>query len=312
MRLPREITLLVVTGVLALGQTSQTAWAQFPGRLLDRIGNQAQQELRQQVQQAIPQIVEGWPRAVPQLPAPVIKPPTFPPTLPPQPPVCPAPGPRPPQPPVFPAPYPPVAPPVTPLPPTPPVVPQPPAPSTNIPTPSGSLPVVTPGLVTPAGLIFPPGRLGHVMRHATNQPNRAGRHGVFQPSTQQQILNTIDEAFELVLEGSPQVQMQPHGNGRQAYTIDLQRNVGYEGGKQGNGESLNHIKLVLEESYQVVTAYPARGLAQPSAIARSGKPGAIQTVQASRQPAIHPTRTDGLHQRSTLRCSTGIGDPQPG
>ncbi len=127
------------------------------------------------------------------------------------------------------------------------------------------------------------------MRHATNQPNRAGRHGVFQPSTQQQILNTIDEAFELVLEGSPLVQTQPHGNGRKAYTIDLQRSVGYEGGKQGNGEPLNHIKLVLEESYQVVTAYPARGLAQPSAIAKSGKPGAIQAVQpVGNQPSIQP------------------------
>lgn len=116
-------------------------------------------------------------------------------------------------------------------------------------------------LQSPAGLIYSPGpqgehRLEHVMQHAKDEPGRS-RHGVFVGS-QEDILQLIDEAYLLVRRNSRQVSRQADGD-RMAYTIRLERAIGYEGGRSGkrnNYPRLSRLRLVLEDGNQVVTAYP--------------------------------------------------------
>lgn len=118
-------------------------------------------------------------------------------------------------------------------------------------------------LLSPAGLIYARGpqgehRVEHVMRHAEDDPNRP-QHGVFNGS-REEILQLIDEAYQLIQQNSKRVNKQVEGD-RAEYTIRFDRPIGYEGGRSGKRNSypqVNRLRLVLEDGKSVITAYPVR------------------------------------------------------
>lgn len=118
-------------------------------------------------------------------------------------------------------------------------------------------------LLSPAGLIYARGpqgehRVDHVMRHAEDDPNRP-QHGVFNGS-REEILQLIDEAYQLIQQNSKRVNRQSEGD-RTEYTIRFDRPIGYEGGRNGKRNSypqVNRLRLVLEDGTSVITAYPVR------------------------------------------------------
>ena len=123
---------------------------------------------------------------------------------------------------------------------------------------------VSPGVfVSPAGLRYqgrdPQGktRIEHVMRHAKNEPNRSGSHGVFAVSKQDEVLALIDEAWALAKRRG--IKPSVEGNSV-AYTIPLGRTVGYLGGREGTRlrkPALNSVFLVLRRgTTNVITAFP--------------------------------------------------------
>lgn len=117
---------------------------------------------------------------------------------------------------------------------------------------------------TPAGLLYTMGgggehRIEHVMRHAKDQPNRPA-HGVFIGNGDQDtVLKIIDEAYELVKGKSPRAKYES-SQGKDKYDVDMQRKVGFDGGKKGqrnNGRSLNKVRMILDGN-RVITAFPVR------------------------------------------------------
>lgn len=114
---------------------------------------------------------------------------------------------------------------------------------------------------SPQGLVYTMGpnrehRLEHLFRHAEDQPDRPGRHGVFDGSPDE-ILQRLDQAYKLVKFKSSDVRSEPDGQ-RTAYTINMKKRVGYIGGETGKRQdhpTARKIKLVLEGA-RVITAYP--------------------------------------------------------
>lgn len=115
---------------------------------------------------------------------------------------------------------------------------------------------------SPAGLIYGMGgggehRIDHVMRHARDDPGRPA-HGVFH-GDRNEILQLLDEVYELIKSDSPAVDSES-SRGNMAYTVKLDRKVGYEGGQKGrrNGNrDLESVRLILDGN-KVITAYPYR------------------------------------------------------
>ncbi len=118
-------------------------------------------------------------------------------------------------------------------------------------------------LVSSAGLIYGRGgregtRLAHVLRHAEDQPNRPGSHGVFDGGVDT-IVAVIDEAFRKGLQGGSGSRVTREGD-RTVYTVDLGRRVGYVGGSTGKRSGYppaHHVRLVVAGK-RVITAYPLR------------------------------------------------------
>ena len=116
-------------------------------------------------------------------------------------------------------------------------------------------------LLSPAGLVYTSGRSGHrskhVMRHASDEPDRPGPHGVFDAQGDD-VFRLIDEAYELIQSGSNRVKTIPKENGKTEYVIDMNRRIGYLGGETGarkNHPPLERLNLVLGDN-RVITAYP--------------------------------------------------------
>lgn len=117
-------------------------------------------------------------------------------------------------------------------------------------------------LMSPEGLLYTMGprgehRVDHVLRHGRDMPNRPV-HSVFEGG-RNDILALIDEAYVLVKADSPQVRSSDSRD-NEAYTIKMNRKVGYEGGQKGkrNGyPDLKSVKLILDGN-RVITAYPVR------------------------------------------------------
>ena len=114
-----------------------------------------------------------------------------------------------------------------------------------------------------AGLKYGPGsrekhRLLHIMRHAEDQPQRPGKHGVFSgEGDRKKILAMIDEAYLQALKGGRRVETKQEGD-RIVYTVNMGRSVGFIGGQVGNRQgkpSATKIRLVLEGT-NVITAFP--------------------------------------------------------
>ncbi|MCB1096689.1 MAG: OB-fold nucleic acid binding domain-containing protein [Verrucomicrobiae bacterium] len=122
----------------------------------------------------------------------------------------------------------------------------------------------SPGVfVTPAGLRFagldPEGRtrIEHVMRHAKDEPGRAGSHGVFEKGSQDDVLALIDEAWMLARKRG--IKPAKEGNSL-AYSIPMGRKIGYLGGTEGTRRrkpALTRLFLVIRSgSTDVITAFP--------------------------------------------------------
>ncbi len=119
-------------------------------------------------------------------------------------------------------------------------------------------------LQSPEGLIYGMGpnrehRVDHVLRHAVDDPSRPV-HSVFS-GDRDDVLAIIDEAYRLVKQKSPQARSQksPDGDNRTEIVVDLKRSIGYRGGKNGAGDGhpkLSKVKLILEDSNRLITAFP--------------------------------------------------------
>lgn len=116
--------------------------------------------------------------------------------------------------------------------------------------------------VSPAGLKYkgkdPQGltRVEHVLRHAADQPRRAGSHGVFDGGNDR-ALEIVDEAWKL----AKQKKIKPKNEGRtSAYTIPMGRRVGYLGGQRGaqrKNPALKKVFIVVRTgTSEVITAFP--------------------------------------------------------
>ncbi len=117
---------------------------------------------------------------------------------------------------------------------------------------------------SPAGLLYTMGprgehRIEHVMRHASDQPNRPA-HGVFVgDGDQDAVLKIIDDAYALVKSKSPRARYES-SQGNDKYDVDMQRKVGFEGGQKGkrsNNRALNKVRMILDGK-RVITAFPVR------------------------------------------------------
>ncbi|WP_417386883.1 hypothetical protein [Gimesia sp.] len=114
-----------------------------------------------------------------------------------------------------------------------------------------------------AGLKYGPGsqekhRLLHVMKHAEDEPDRPGKHGVFAgDGVRKNVLALIDEAYLKALAGGKNVDKKKEGT-RVVYTVNMGRPVGYVGGRVGNQQGrppAYKVRLVLEGT-EVITAFP--------------------------------------------------------
>jgi hypothetical protein len=98
------------------------------------------------------------------------------------------------------------------------------------------------------------------MRHAQDKPNRDFTHGVFDANDEDEVLLLIDDAYAQIKSGSPAVRESPPRDGNTAYTVNMKRRVGYEGGKVGNTRGRREcrfVKVVLRNN-RVISAYPVR------------------------------------------------------
>ncbi|MCA9110701.1 MAG: hypothetical protein KDA52_12180, partial [Planctomycetaceae bacterium] len=87
-------------------------------------------------------------------------------------------------------------------------------------------------------------------------------HGVFD-GDRDEIFAIIDEAYLLIQERGPPDATSDQQDGRTVWTIDLGRRIGYVGGQTGERShhpAAQHLKLILENGTNVVSAYPVRVL----------------------------------------------------
>jgi RHS repeat-associated protein len=100
-------------------------------------------------------------------------------------------------------------------------------------------------------------RVRHVLRHAVDDATRAVEHGVFDAG-RVGMLGVIDEAWSIAQGGGARVTAVVRGS-RVEYTVDMGRRIGYIGGRPGaaaGNPAARHIRLVIENGSDVVTAYP--------------------------------------------------------
>ena len=116
--------------------------------------------------------------------------------------------------------------------------------------------------VSPAGMRYKGrdakglSRKDHVLRHAKDQPSRAGSHGVFDANGDA-VFAVIDEAWAKIK--SKNIRPKTEG-GSQTYTVPMGRRVGYLGGQNGarrKKPALKKVFIVVRKGTQdVVTAFP--------------------------------------------------------
>lgn len=100
-------------------------------------------------------------------------------------------------------------------------------------------------------------RVKHVLNHATDIPGRPGAHGVFDAG-RTGVLDVVDEAWDLAQAGGSGVAITTQG-ARTVYTVDMGRRIGFIGGQAGvaaGNPGVSHVRLVIESSADVITAFP--------------------------------------------------------
>ncbi len=114
--------------------------------------------------------------------------------------------------------------------------------------------------LSPAGVLYTPGsaeghRLEHLRRHTKDQPNRSGKHGVFD-GDMEGALATIDKAYEKA-QANQRTTKEVDGK-RTIYTVDMGKRVGFVGGRDGQrsrNPMARRVRLVLEGN-RLITAFP--------------------------------------------------------
>lgn len=100
-------------------------------------------------------------------------------------------------------------------------------------------------------------RVEHVLKHAIDDPARRGEHGVFDAG-RTGALKVIDEAWSIIQKGGAGVSVTQQGK-RTVYTVDMGKRIGYVGGQAGaaaNRPAAQHLRLVVENGRDVITAFP--------------------------------------------------------
>ena len=116
--------------------------------------------------------------------------------------------------------------------------------------------------LSPAGLSYrgrdPAGltRVEHIERHAKDEPERDGPHGVFDGGSEVAFA-VIDQAWKL----AQQRKLRPKREGnRSSYTVPMGRRVGYLGGRVGAAKrnpSLTRVFIVFTTNTKdIITAFP--------------------------------------------------------
>jgi hypothetical protein len=100
-------------------------------------------------------------------------------------------------------------------------------------------------------------RVEHVLRHATDQPQRAGNHGVFTAKTDNEVFSLVDEAWLKAGKDGISPRVEGHSS---TYLIPMGRKVGYAGGQSGGSRGnppLSKVFIVVRTgTSEVITAYP--------------------------------------------------------
>ena len=115
--------------------------------------------------------------------------------------------------------------------------------------------------LSPQGLRYTRGsqeghRLKHLERHLADQPNRPGKHGVFQ-GDMLQVLKWLDDAYARGKRKARGTRERTE-DGRTIYEVSFDDVVGYIGGQVGKREGnpqCKKIRLVVEGN-RVITAFP--------------------------------------------------------
>jgi hypothetical protein len=115
--------------------------------------------------------------------------------------------------------------------------------------------------VSPAGLVYGPGseeghRLKHLQRHLEDQPNRTGKHGVFD-GEMANVLRWIDDAYQRANNKAKGTSVR-QDDGRTIIEASFDQPIGYIGGRDGrrdNNPPARRLRLVVEGK-NVITAFP--------------------------------------------------------
>jgi hypothetical protein len=114
---------------------------------------------------------------------------------------------------------------------------------------------------SPAGLIYGPGseeghRLKHIQKHLKDQPNRDGKHGVFE-ADMAQVVRWIDDAYTRASRKAKGTSMR-NENGRTVFEATFDQPIGYIGGSEGKRKKnppSRRLRVVVDEK-NVITAFP--------------------------------------------------------
>ena len=115
--------------------------------------------------------------------------------------------------------------------------------------------------VSPAGLRYTRGseeghRLDHLARHLEDQPDRPGRHGVFE-GDMRQVLLWLDEAYGRAASKEKGTSVRQEDR-RTIIETTFDQRLGYIGGREGRrikNPSTKRLRLVVDKD-RVITAFP--------------------------------------------------------